>query len=131
MGATFPSTSSSPSPVSSSALPIGDHDKASFGNGKNGRPPGLLDNAMKRKGSFIQLFVMTNILFLSLRSLGQKYRINELADENSNLREERESLAVRMASIKSSLLRQAAMDSSGLLSSHLHGLFQNSSSSGH
>ncbi|KAL0903292.1 hypothetical protein M5K25_027661 [Dendrobium thyrsiflorum] len=129
MVATFPSPSSSP--VSSSVLPIGDHDRGSFGEGKKQRPPGLLENAMKRKGSFIQLFVMTNILFLSLRSLGQKYRITELADENSNLREERDSLAVRMASIKSSLLRQAALDSSGLLSSHLRGLFQNSSSSDH
>lgn len=81
-------------------------------------------NAIKRKGSFVQFFFMTGILMLSLRSLGQKYRINDLANDNSELRQEKESLSMRMASIKDALLREAALDSSGLLASQLRRLFQ-------
>ncbi|KAK9133709.1 hypothetical protein Scep_013237 [Stephania cephalantha] len=38
---------------------------------------------IKRKDSFIQFFAITGILLLSMRSLGQKYRINDPQDENS------------------------------------------------
>ncbi|KAG0474283.1 hypothetical protein HPP92_013969 [Vanilla planifolia] len=106
-----------------------DHAGGGFGRGSQRRSVGLLQNAMKRKESFVQFFVMTGIFFLSMKSLGQKYQIHELSEENSNLREERDALSLRMDSIKSNLLREAALDPSGLLSSHLHRLFQDPSSS--
>ncbi|KAK8962489.1 hypothetical protein KSP40_PGU001191 [Platanthera guangdongensis] len=128
----MPGTAPSFSPVSSSsALPAGDNGSGSFSNGRPQRSLGFLEILMKRKESFIQLFVMTGILLLSLRSLGQKHRMHELSDVNSNLREERESLSFRVGSIKSALLREAALDPSGVLSSHLRRLFQMSSSSDH
>ncbi|KAJ0964030.1 hypothetical protein J5N97_029152 [Dioscorea zingiberensis] len=95
-----------------------------FGGGGSGRKPlGLIANAMKRKESFVQFFLMTGILMLSLRSLSQKYRIHDLTNDNSSLRQERDSLSLRMASIKDALLREASLDPSGLLSSHLRRLF--------
>ncbi|KAK8936562.1 hypothetical protein KSP39_PZI012629 [Platanthera zijinensis] len=128
----MPGTAPSFSPASSSsALPAGDNGNGSFRNGRPQRSLGFLEILMKRKESFIQLFVMTGILFLSLRSLGQKHRMHELSDVNSNLREERESLSFRMGSIKSALLREAALDPSGVLSSHLRRFFQMPSSSDH
>ncbi|XP_010252275.1 PREDICTED: uncharacterized protein LOC104593897 [Nelumbo nucifera] len=87
------------------------------------RSLGFMANAMKRKDSFIQLFVMTGILLLSMRSLGQKYRINGLLEDTSALREEHETLAERMKSIKSSLLHEAALDSTGVFASRLQFLF--------
>ncbi|PKA46151.1 hypothetical protein AXF42_Ash015443 [Apostasia shenzhenica] len=114
---------------SASSSQGGDHGSGeSFGSGSRQRTLGLLRNAMKRKESFIQFFVMTGIFFISLKSLGQKYRISELAEEISVLREERESLSLRVASIKSALLREAAADPSGLVSSHLNRLFRDPSS---
>ncbi|XP_030515495.1 uncharacterized protein LOC115729169 [Rhodamnia argentea] len=87
------------------------------------RELGLLANARKHKHSFIQFAAMTGILLLSLRSLGQKYRIHDLLEDTSALREERESLADRMSNIKRDLRREASLDSTGLLASRLRLLF--------
>ncbi|KAJ3700219.1 hypothetical protein LUZ61_003924 [Rhynchospora tenuis] len=85
--------------------------------------PGLIANALKRKDSFIQLFIMTGIFMLSCRSLGQKYRINDLSQDNAELRQERDALANRMAHLKDALRREAALDQSGALASQLSRLF--------
>ncbi|KAJ0960294.1 hypothetical protein J5N97_001865 [Dioscorea zingiberensis] len=99
------------------------HEEGFGGGGSRRKPLGLIANAMKRKESFVQFFLMTGILMLSLRSLSQKYRIHDLTNDNSSLRQERDSLSLRMASIKDALLREASLDPSGLLSSHLRRLF--------
>ncbi|KAI3916113.1 hypothetical protein MKW98_004554 [Papaver atlanticum] len=74
---------------------------------------GLLANALKRKDSFIQFFAMGGILLLSMRSLGQKYRLHSLQEDNYDLREEHEKLTEKMKNIKRSLLDEAALDSTG------------------
>ncbi|KAG1361033.1 hypothetical protein COCNU_09G004960 [Cocos nucifera] len=117
MASTSPSSSSSPS----SSEP---HGRGGLGGGARRRPLGLVENAMNRKDSFVQLFLMTGILMLSLRSLGQKYRIHDLSRDTSELRQENDSLAIRTASIKDALLHEASLDPSGLLASHLRRLFQ-------
>ncbi|CAL9104790.1 unnamed protein product [Musa acuminata var. zebrina] len=61
------------------------------------RPLGLVANAIKRKHGFLHLFVMTGILMLSMRSLGQKYRIRDLSRDNDLLREEHDALCRRTA----------------------------------
>ncbi|KAL7002079.1 hypothetical protein U1Q18_003230, partial [Sarracenia purpurea var. burkii] len=66
---------------------------------------------------------MTGILLLSLRSLGQKYRINDLREDTSALREEQGGLADRMNHIKTSLRVEAAADPTGLFASRLRLLF--------
>lgn len=78
---------------------------------------------MKRKDSFIQFFAMTGILLLSIRSLGQKYRIKDLQEDNFALREEQETLTDRMNNIKRRLLDEAALDPTGLSASRLRLLF--------
>nr|XP_009785140.1 PREDICTED: uncharacterized protein LOC104233440 [Nicotiana sylvestris]XP_016515388.1 PREDICTED: uncharacterized protein LOC107832090 [Nicotiana tabacum] len=87
------------------------------------RSLGLFANAMKRKNSFIQFFAMTGILLLSVRSLGQKYRINDLMEDNAALKEEQEGLVLRMNNIKQSLLAEAAVEPTGAFASRLQRLF--------
>ncbi|GFY95822.1 hypothetical protein Acr_11g0001280 [Actinidia rufa] len=87
------------------------------------RSLGLLANAMKRKDSFIQFFAMTGILLLSVRSLGQKYRINDLVEDTSALREEQKGLADRINHIKASLRAEAAVEPTGVFASRLRLLF--------
>ncbi|KAJ7966933.1 Cytoplasmic tRNA 2-thiolation protein 1 [Quillaja saponaria] len=87
------------------------------------RSLGLFANAMKRKDSFIQFFAMTGILLLSIRSLGQKYRIHNLHEDTYDLKEEQASLTERMKSIKRALLHEASLDSTGLFASRLRLLF--------
>ncbi|OVA10874.1 hypothetical protein BVC80_8879g12 [Macleaya cordata] len=87
------------------------------------KPVGFIANAIKRKDSFIQLFAMAGILLLSMRSLGQKYRLHDLQEDNYALRDEHEALTERMKNIKRSLLDEAALDSTGLLASRLRVLF--------
>ncbi|KAK9134481.1 hypothetical protein Syun_013811 [Stephania yunnanensis] len=77
------------------------------------------------KDSFIQLFAITGILLLSMRSLGQKCRINDLQDENSALRYERDSLTERRNRIQRSLLDEAALDPTDLFASRLRVVFGN------
>jgi hypothetical protein len=83
----------------------------------------FLAHAMKRKDSFIQFFAMTGILLLSMRSLGQKYKIHGLQEDTYVLREEHNSLTDRLKIIKSSLLHEASQDSTGLFASRLRRLF--------
>lgn len=85
--------------------------------------PGFMALAMKRKDSYIQLFIMTGIIMLSARSLSQKHRINDLSQDNAELRQERDALAHRMSHLKSELRREAELDRSGALTSHLTRLF--------
>ncbi|CAJ1973169.1 unnamed protein product [Sphenostylis stenocarpa] len=84
---------------------------------------GFVAHALKRKDSFIQLFAMTGILLLSMRSLGQKYKIHNLEEDVHALRDEHASLSDRIRIIKSDLLQEASRDSSGLFASRLHRLF--------
>ncbi|XP_057501866.1 uncharacterized protein LOC130785719 [Actinidia eriantha] len=88
-------------------------------------PPrlGLLANAIKRKDSFIQFFAMTGILLLSVRSLGQKYRINDLLEDTSALREEQQGLVDRMNHIKASLRAEADVEPTGVFAARLRLLF--------
>ncbi|KAJ0085704.1 hypothetical protein Patl1_09445 [Pistacia atlantica] len=66
---------------------------------------------------------MSGILLLSLRSLGQKYYLHELEEDTSALKEEQESLTHRMNKIKSSLLHEASLESTGRFASRLRLLF--------
>ncbi|KAG6591237.1 hypothetical protein SDJN02_12934, partial [Cucurbita argyrosperma subsp. argyrosperma] len=87
------------------------------------KPLSLFANALKRKDSFIQFFAMTGILLLSVRSLGQKYRIHDLQEDTTALKQEQETLIDRMKNIKRSLLHEASLDSTGLFASRLRLLF--------
>ncbi|PON93997.1 hypothetical protein TorRG33x02_103870 [Trema orientale] len=87
------------------------------------KPLGLVANAIKRKDSFIQFFAMTGILLLSVRSLGQKYRIHDLIEDTSALKEEQKALADRMNYIKGALLQEASLEPTGLFASRLRLLF--------
>lgn len=87
------------------------------------KPPGLIENAIKNKTSYIQLFFMTGVMLLSMRSLGQKYRISDLEEDISFIRKEEESLSLRMESIKKGLLHEASLDPTGLFISKLRSLF--------
>ncbi|GAB2215934.1 hypothetical protein Droror1_Dr00023697 [Drosera rotundifolia] len=91
--------------------------------GSSSRATSLIKNAMKRKHSFIQFFAMTGILLLSMRSLGQKYRLHELREDNYALEEEHKSLVERMESIRKRLLHEAAMDGSGAFGLRLRSMF--------
>lgn len=84
---------------------------------------GLIANAMKRKDSFIQFFAMTGILMLSIRSLGQKYRIHDLLEDTSSLKQEQVTLSERMSTIKRDLLHEASLEPTGAFSSRLQLLF--------
>ncbi|KAI3943494.1 hypothetical protein MKW92_053320 [Papaver armeniacum] len=68
---------------------------------------------------------MGGILLLSMKSLGQKYRLHSLQEDNYDLREEHEKLTEKMKNIKRSLLDEATLDSTGLLASQLRLLFGN------
>ncbi|OWM66381.1 uncharacterized protein LOC116198669 [Punica granatum] len=87
------------------------------------KPLGFLQHAKKHKHSFIQFFAMTGILLLSVRSLGQKYRMHDLLDDTTALREERDNLTNRMDRIKRDLRREASLESSGLFAARLRSLF--------
>ncbi|URD93516.1 hypothetical protein MUK42_37135 [Musa troglodytarum] len=109
-------------PSMASAVPS---SSSSDGGATTGRRPlGLVANAIKRKDGFLHLFIMTGILMLSVRSLGQKYRIRDLSRDNDVLREEHDALCCRTAAVKDALLHEASLDSSGLLADHLRRLFR-------
>lgn len=84
---------------------------------------GFIANAVKRKDSFIQFFAMTGILLLSVRSLGQKYRLHNLQEDTTALKEEQEALAERTRNIKRDLLHEASLEPTGLFASRLRLLF--------
>ncbi|WOK94653.1 hypothetical protein Cni_G03358 [Canna indica] len=88
------------------------------------RPLGLVANAVKRKDSYIQLLLMAGIFMLSMRSLSQKNRIDDLSRDNALLREERDALAFRSAAVKEALFQEASLEPSGLLSDHIRRLFR-------
>ncbi|KAL2538117.1 hypothetical protein Fot_19508 [Forsythia ovata] len=87
------------------------------------KPLGFMENVMKRKQSFVQFFAMTGILLLSVRSVGQKYRIHNLTEDTAALKEEQESLVSRMNIIKQSLLAEAALEPTGAFAARLRLLF--------
>ncbi|KAL8524278.1 hypothetical protein ACS0TY_014012 [Phlomoides rotata] len=87
------------------------------------KPLSLLENAKKSKHGFIQFFAMTGILLLSFRSLAQKYRIYDLTEDTSALREDQQSLTDRMNHIKQSLLDEAAREPTGTFAARLRLLF--------
>ena len=94
------------------------------GDGFGGRRPlGLLANSRKRKDGFMQLFLMAGVLMMSLRSLGQKHRLRDLADNAADLRCERDDLSLRMRGLQDALCREADADASGALTSHLRRIF--------
>lgn len=84
---------------------------------------GFVANAIKRKDSFIQFFAMTGILLLSMRSVGQKYKIQELEDDTAALEKEKILISERINHIKSSLLAEAALDTTGSFAARLRVLF--------
>ncbi|KAJ8762308.1 hypothetical protein K2173_007465 [Erythroxylum novogranatense] len=95
------------------------------GAGQNPRKSlGFMANAKKNKHNFIQLFAMTGILLLSVRSLGQKYRIHDLEEDTSALREANEGLTHRLNDIKRDLLHEASLDPTGKFASRLSLLFR-------
>uniref|UniRef100_A0A1J3I5Y7 Uncharacterized protein n=2 Tax=Noccaea caerulescens TaxID=107243 RepID=A0A1J3I5Y7_NOCCA len=83
----------------------------------------FVENVKRNKHSFFQFFAMSGMLLLSFRSISQKYRIHQLEEDTAALMEERDSLNDRMKKIKSSLLHQATIDSSGVFASRLRLLF--------
>ncbi|XP_062100802.1 uncharacterized protein LOC133806726 [Humulus lupulus] len=87
---------------------------------QNPKKLGLVANAMNRKDKFIQFFAMTGILLLSVRSLGQKYRIHDLLEDTAALKQEEETLNNRVNNIKQALLHEASLEPTGLFSSRLH-----------
>ncbi|XP_062117932.1 uncharacterized protein LOC133831581 [Humulus lupulus] len=90
---------------------------------QNPKKLGLVANAMKRRDKFIQFFAMTGILLLSVRSLGQKYRIHDLLEDTSALQQEQQTLTNRIDNIKQALLREASLEPTGLFASRLRLLF--------
>ena len=66
---------------------------------------------------------MTGILLISMRSLGQKYRLHDLQEDTAALEDEHRSLTDRMNHIKSSLRHEASLDSSGMFAKRLRLLF--------
>ncbi|KAA3476293.1 cytoplasmic tRNA 2-thiolation protein 1-like protein [Gossypium australe] len=88
------------------------------------KPLGFMKNAVKHKHNFIQFFAMTGILLLSVRSLGQKYRIHDLQEDTAALKQEQQSLNNRMSNIKHGLLHEASLEPSGRFASRLRLLFE-------
>ncbi|CAK8569153.1 unnamed protein product [Lathyrus sativus] len=97
--------------------------RSTAGGGGNPKKLNFFANAMKQKHSFIQFFAMTGILLLSMRSVGQKYKIHGLQEDVHELREEHNSVTDRMNNIKRSLLDEACQDSTGIFAARLRSLF--------
>ncbi|KAL2346199.1 hypothetical protein Fmac_000199 [Flemingia macrophylla] len=95
----------------------------SSSSGNQKKALGFVGHALKRKDSFIQLFAMTGILLLSMRSLGQKYKIHALEEDIHSLSAEHASLTDRIKTIKRDLLQEASQDPTGLFASRLRHLF--------
>ncbi|KAK9048278.1 hypothetical protein SSX86_009089 [Deinandra increscens subsp. villosa] len=62
---------------------------------------------------------MTGIFMLSMRSVGKKYRIADLEEDTAALEKEQNTLSDRINHIKSSLLAEAAVDSTGTFAARL------------
>ncbi|XP_068646459.1 uncharacterized protein [Aristolochia californica] len=87
------------------------------------KPLGLVHNALQRKHSFVHFFLMTGVMLLSMKSLGQKYRINNLEQDILSLKDEHRSLTERMNGVKQALFHEASTDPTGLFASRLRRLF--------
>ncbi|XP_057797005.1 uncharacterized protein LOC131013020 [Salvia miltiorrhiza] len=81
--------------------------------------PGLITTAKKHKSNFVQLFIMSGVLLMSIGSLGQKYRLHELTEDAIVLKEEQESIIARMNHIKQSLRAEAAAEPTGAFAARL------------
>ncbi|XP_037467620.1 uncharacterized protein LOC119339825 [Triticum dicoccoides] len=87
------------------------------------RALGLLASAAKRKDGFVQLLLMSGILMMSLRSLSQKHRVRDLANDAAELSLEQEHISHRMRELRDELDREAGADPSGAFASHLRRIF--------
>ncbi|KAL5073813.1 hypothetical protein RYX36_012797 [Vicia faba] len=97
--------------------------RSTAGGSGNPKKNNFFANAKKQKHSFIQFFAMTGILLLSMRSVGQKYKIHGLQEDVHDLREEHNSVTDRMKNIKRELLDEASRDSTGIFAARLRSLF--------
>ncbi|KAI4976249.1 hypothetical protein ZWY2020_049856 [Hordeum vulgare] len=94
------------------------------GAGQGGRRTlGLLASAAKRKDGFLQLLLMSGILMMSLRSLSQKHRVRDLANDAAELSLEQEHITHRMRELQGELEREAGADASGAFAPHLRRIF--------
>lgn len=75
---------------------------------KNQQSKGFLGHAIQRKHSFLHLLLMGGVLLLSMKSAGQKYRMDGLQDERASLQEENESLLSKFTHLKKGLLEDEA-----------------------
>lgn len=75
---------------------------------KNQQSLGFIGHAIQRKHSYIHLLLMGGVLLLSMKSAGQKYRIDGLQDERASLKEENESLLSKFTNLKKGLLEDEA-----------------------
>ncbi|KQK19018.1 uncharacterized protein LOC100824668 [Brachypodium distachyon] len=87
------------------------------------RTVSLLASAAKRKDGFVQLLLMSGVLMMSLRSLSQKHRVRDLAEDAAQLRREQEQISLRVRDLQDSLHRESSADASGALASHLRRIF--------
>eukprot|EP01018_Ginkgo_biloba_P007793 Gb_03737 [translate_table: standard] len=90
---------------------------------EGGKSLGFLGHAIKRKDSFIHLILMGGVLLLSMRCVGQKYRIQGLQDDTATLQEENESLKNKFSDLKQGLLEEAAKENDNRFMSKLQALF--------
>jgi hypothetical protein len=67
---------------------------------KNQQSKGFLGHAIQRKHNFLHLLLMGGVLLLSMKSAGQKYRMDGLQDERASLQEENESLLSKFTHLK-------------------------------
>ncbi|KAI4330352.1 hypothetical protein MLD38_028649 [Melastoma candidum] len=123
-GATAPPRKSLPNENVFAPVPLPTAAAHSTTTAGRSPPLGLIANAKKYKHSFIHLLTMSGILLLSLRSLGQKYRIHDRIEDTSSLEEEKVGLSLRMESIKRELCRLASSQPSNLFSARLEKLFR-------
>jgi hypothetical protein len=66
---------------------------------------------------------MSGILMMSFRSLSQKHRVRDLADDTAELTRDQEHTSRRMRDLQDALHREANADASGALASHLRRIF--------
>uniref|UniRef100_A0A0D9WN78 Uncharacterized protein n=1 Tax=Leersia perrieri TaxID=77586 RepID=A0A0D9WN78_9ORYZ len=93
------------------------------GSARSRRPVGFLKNAAKRKAEFVHLLLISGVLIMSLRTLGQKHRHRGLVYDNADLCREHSDLSLRMRDLQDALHREAEADESGALAAHLRRIF--------
>lgn len=75
---------------------------------KNQQNLSFIGHVMQRKHSFIHVLLMGGVLLLSMKTAGQKYRINGLEEDKASLQEENESLMSKFTNLKKGLLEDEA-----------------------